>query len=138
MFSIFVRAYHNSILTTDCIGEAQALHAQIIAEQNRITRKIIGAAFSVHRALRPGLLEHVYQACLRHELSKVSMKIISELTLPVIYDGIRIDLGYCIDLLVEDEVIVELKRALHVVSIEPYTMKPVPDLLRFAPLHIPW
>lgn len=64
----------------------------------------------VHSALGPGLLESVYEKCLKHELTKRCFKVESQLWLPVIYDGIEIEEGgYKIDLLVENAVIVELK-----------------------------
>ena len=76
---------------------------------NRITEAIIGAAMKVHSALGPGLLESAYEACMIHELRKMGFKVLSQVMLPVRYDGIELELGYRIDLLVEDRVIVELK-----------------------------
>ncbi|MEZ5344794.1 MAG: GxxExxY protein [Pyrinomonadaceae bacterium] len=78
-------------------------------ELNKISEKIIGGAISVHKALGPGLLESTYEVCLIHELSKEGLKVQSQLALPVVYDGIKLDAGYRIDLLVENSVIVELK-----------------------------
>jgi GxxExxY protein len=63
----------------------------------------------VHTALGPGLLKSAYEACLKHELTRRGLKVLSQATLPVIYDGVKIDVGYRIDLLVGDAVIVELK-----------------------------
>lgn len=74
-----------------------------------ITKAIIGSAIAVHRALGPGLLESAYQACLFHELNKRGFVCEREVLLPVIYDGVRIDCAYRIDLLVGGEVIVETK-----------------------------
>jgi len=76
---------------------------------NQVTHAIIGAAMKVHSALGPGLLESAYEACLVHELRKAGCKVVQQVELPVIYDGVRIDLGYRIDLVVNDCVIVELK-----------------------------
>ncbi len=78
-------------------------------ELNEISEKIIGAAIQVHTTLGPGLLESTYEACLKYELQKRGLKVLSQLELPVVYDGMKIDLGYRLDLLVEDAVIVELK-----------------------------
>ncbi|NJD51404.1 MAG: GxxExxY protein [Candidatus Methanoperedens sp.] len=78
-------------------------------ELNEISEKIIGAAIQVHRTLGPGLLESTYEACLKYELEKRGLKVLSQVGLPVIYDGIKIDLGYRLDLLIEDAVIIELK-----------------------------
>lgn len=78
---------------------------------NRITEAIIGAAMKVHSALGPGLLEKAYQVCLAHELVKAGFNVRTEVELPVVYDGVRVELGYRIDLIVNDVVIVELKCA---------------------------
>src|SRR3954471_1928389 len=74
-----------------------------------VSSVIITAGLKVHTALGPGLLESAYEACLAHELRKQGLKCETQVLLPVDYDGIRLDLGYRIDLLVEDLVIVELK-----------------------------
>ena len=76
---------------------------------NEITRSIIGAAMKVHSALGPGLLESAYEACLLFELHDAGLKVESQVPLPVIYKQVKIDLGYRLDLVVEDSVIVELK-----------------------------
>ena len=77
--------------------------------ENLISGQIIKAAIEVHRNLGPGLLESTYEACLLHELLDSGLCARSQLPLPVLYKGISIDAGYRIDLLVEDQVIVELK-----------------------------
>jgi GxxExxY protein len=76
---------------------------------DQISGEIVGAAMKVHTALGPGLLKSAYEACLKHELTRRGLKVLSQATLPVIYDGVKIDVGYRIDLLVGDAVIVELK-----------------------------
>ena len=76
---------------------------------NRISYDIIGAAYKVHSSLGPGLLESTYEVCLEHELLKMGYKVERRKPLPVIYDGIKLDAGYRNDLLVEDNVIIELK-----------------------------
>lgn len=76
---------------------------------NQISGMIIQAAMKVHSALGPGLLESTYEACLLHELRKMGLKAVSQLILPIEYDGVYIDAGYRVDCLVEDLVIVELK-----------------------------
>jgi len=78
-------------------------------ELNAISGKIIELAMKVHTALGPGLLESTYEACLIHELKKAGLKVLSQVALPINYNGVTIELGYRIDLLVEDEIIVELK-----------------------------
>ena len=74
-----------------------------------IGRRVIGSAIRVHSVLGPGLLESVYQQCLVHELRKAGLKVDCEVLVPVCYDGIFIETGYRLDLLVEDAVIVENK-----------------------------
>lgn len=76
---------------------------------NDITGQIIDAAMKVHTALGPGLLESAYEACLAHELQKRGLKAETQVGLPVEYDGVQLEHGYRIDILVENQVIVELK-----------------------------
>lgn len=78
---------------------------------NALTSQVIRAAMRVHSALGPGLLENAYRVCLAHELRRNGLRVQTEVFLPVQYEGIRVDLGYRIDLLVEDQVVVELKAA---------------------------
>ena len=78
-------------------------------ERNEISGAVVDAALKVHSALGPGLLESAYAACLRHELIKRGFNVASEVPVPVVYDGIRLEAGYKLDLLVEDTVVVELK-----------------------------
>jgi GxxExxY protein len=74
-----------------------------------ISHAIITAAMRVHTELGPGLLESTYTACLQHELRKAGFRSDAQVSLPVVYDGVKLDLGYRIDLMVENLVIVELK-----------------------------
>ena len=76
---------------------------------NRISGSIVDAAIHVHLALGPGLLESAYEACLSHELRKRGLQVQTQVRLPIVYDTVRLDYGYRIDLLIEDLVIVELK-----------------------------
>jgi GxxExxY protein len=76
---------------------------------DRITGQVVDAAMKVHSALGPGLLESAYKACLAHALRKRGLRVVSELALPIVYDGVTIDVGYRIDLLVEEAVVVEVK-----------------------------
>jgi GxxExxY protein len=78
-------------------------------ELNDLSEKIIGCAIKVHRTLGPGLLESTYEVCLVHELKKAGLKVERQVPLPVIYDGIQLDAGYQLDILVEDTIILELK-----------------------------
>ncbi len=76
---------------------------------NDLSHAIIKAAMKVHSVLGPGLLESAYEACLAYELKKAGFKVQAQLGLPVIYEEIELELGYRIDLVVNDLVIVELK-----------------------------
>jgi GxxExxY protein len=78
---------------------------------NRITETIIGAAIAVHRELGPGLLESTYEACLACELVERGLRIERQKALPVTYRGVHLDCGYRIDMLVENQIIAELKVA---------------------------
>jgi|SRR5665213_1873954 len=108
-------------------------------ETNVITGQILNAAFKVHSALGPGLLESAYQACLVHELIKAGLFVEVQKACPLVYDQMKLDCGYRIDILVENEVIVELKtveafRDVHLAQILTYlrlTEKHVGLLLNF-------
>ena len=76
---------------------------------NKITETIIGCAINVHKELGPGLLESAYEACLLYDLFQTKMKIESQKPLPIIYKNVKLDCGYRLDLLIEDEVVVEIK-----------------------------
>ena len=78
---------------------------------NGITKSIIGAAIQVHKALGPGLLESAYEACLAYELGKRHLRVEQQKPLPLIYEQVKLDCGYRIDLLVEGAVVVEVKSA---------------------------
>ena len=74
-----------------------------------IARTIVHSAIRIHKALGPGLLESVYQKCLTYELEKSGLKVVCEVPLPVKYEEVNIDIGFRIDMLVEDKIIVENK-----------------------------
>ena len=78
-------------------------------ELNEITGAVVKSAIKVHAALGPGLLESAYRACLRHDLTRSGLQVEAEAVLPIRFDGLELDIGYRIDLLVETSVIVELK-----------------------------
>ena len=79
------------------------------AEVERVATAVVDAAYKVHRELGPGLLESVYTTCLAHELRKRGFAVEREFEVPVVYDGITIDVGFKVDLLVDRVVVVELK-----------------------------
>ncbi|MCY2991653.1 MAG: GxxExxY protein [Planctomycetota bacterium] len=76
---------------------------------NEVSGQVVDAAMKVHTVLGPGLLESAYEGCLAYELRKRGLKVGTQVGLPVVYEGVNIDVGYRIDLLVEDLVIAELK-----------------------------
>ena len=81
-----------------------------LAQLNALTDRILGAAFEVHTQLGPGLLESTYEACLAYELAKRGTRFELQVPLPVIYDGKKLlTVGYRIDILVENEIVLELK-----------------------------
>ncbi len=78
-------------------------------QNDRLTEQIIGFAIEVHRHLGPGLLEATYEECLCHELKQNSVAFRRQVPLPVVYKSVRLDCGYRIDIVVENQVILELK-----------------------------
>jgi len=76
---------------------------------DRVTRQIIGSAITVHRALGPGLLESAYEACLAFELVQAGLSVEQQKPLPLVYRDVRLDCSYRLDLLVEGQVIMEVK-----------------------------
>ncbi len=78
-------------------------------EFSELSNRVIGCAIEVHRALGPGLLESTYEQCLAHELKMNGIQFLLQHPLPVDYKGIRLDCGYRVDVLVQNEIILELK-----------------------------
>jgi GxxExxY protein len=77
--------------------------------ENEISNRIIGMAISVHKALGPGLLESTYKECLFFRLRKDGFRVEKEKPIPLIYEEVKLDCGYRIDLLVESKVVIEIK-----------------------------
>jgi len=77
--------------------------------ENEITKIIVDAAYKIHTTLGPGLLESVYEAILAYELGKRGLRVTCQQPIPVVYESVRMDLGFRADLIVEDQVIVEPK-----------------------------
>ena len=111
---------------------------------NEISHAVIAAALKVHSALGPGLLESAYEAFLAHELRKPGLTVETQVGLPVVYDGIKLDLGYRIDMLVNDLVVVELKSVeeisrVHVAQVLSYmklSKKQLGLIINFNVLHL--
>jgi GxxExxY protein len=109
-----------------------------------LTEKVITAALKVHSAIGPGVMEKVYRTCLQHELRKAGLDVQSEVALPILYDGLRLESGCRMDLLVEDLLIVELKcvdsiQPIHKAQLLTYLRlgnRPVGLLLNFNVVHL--
>lgn len=87
------------------------------AELDELSHEIIGAAIEVHRALGPGLLESIYEECLAHELTLKRIPFTRQVSLPLIYKGIRLESGYRLDIVVRDAVVLELKAIEHILPV---------------------
>ena len=98
-------------------------------KENEVAQVIVDVAFQVHKQLGPGLLESVYQTVMAHELRKRGLRVQSEAPVPVVWDGIRMEVGFRADLLVEQCVMVELKS---VESVAPVHKKQLLTYLRIA------
>jgi GxxExxY protein len=94
--------------TSDAVGRDRSSFRTTMTV-NDVSGHVVDAAMRVHSVLGPGLLEGAYEACLAYELRKRRLRVHAQLPLRIVYDGMRIELGYRIDLLVEDAVVVELK-----------------------------
>jgi GxxExxY protein len=113
-------------------------------EDNQVSGRIVDAAIKVHSALGPGLLESAYEACLLHELRKRGLDADAQVALPLAYDGVALDVGYRVDLLVEHAVIVELKAVEKVLPIHEAQLlcylrlsrKRVGLIINFNTLHL--
>ena len=114
------------------------------AEVEEVGRQILAAAMRVHSALGPGLLEGAYEACLANDLARLALRIERQMTLPLDYEGQRIEAGYRLDLLVEGLVVVEVKAVeklmpIHLAQVVTYLRLgkyPLGYLLNFNVLHM--
>jgi len=84
-------------------------HRGAEAPRDQLTEAVIGGAIEVHKAIGPGLLESAYRVCLVHELRLRGLSVKEEVELPVVYKGLNLNVGYRIDVVVEEKLIVELK-----------------------------
>jgi GxxExxY protein len=83
--------------------------APLSERHEQVGKGIVEAVYQVHRTLGPGLLESVYETCFCHELEKSGFEFVAQVPVPVVYDGIRLDTAFRLDVVVEDLVICELK-----------------------------
>ena len=77
--------------------------------ENELSKQVIGIGIDVHRALGPGLLESAYKECLFYKLTKAGLYVEKEKSMPLVYEEVKLDCGYRIDLLVENKLVIELK-----------------------------
>ncbi len=113
-------------------------------EINEVTAQIIGCAMRVHSAVGPGLLESVYRACMHYEMVDAGLKVRAEHPIPVVYRAVRVDVGFRVDFLVDDVVLLELVAvtALHAVfeanllSCLRLDSRPVGLLINFHVVHL--
>jgi GxxExxY protein len=96
----------------------------------RLSYEVTGLAIKVHKALGPGLLESVYEKCLKYELQKNGYKVQQQLIIPVIYDNLSIDVDLRLDLLVNDCIILELKAIEHMLPVHEAQLLTYMKLLR--------
>ena len=85
--------------------------------ENEISKQVVDAAYTIHVALGPGLLESVYETVMCHELRKRGLKVERQVAVPVIYDGLQFEEGFRADIVVEGKVILELKSVEHVLPV---------------------
>src|ERR1700749_1551570 len=97
-------------------------------EINEITHAILGGAFKVHSELGPGLLENAYKHCLAHVLTEKGLFVEKEKSLPLVFESVKLDIGYRVDLLIEQQVIVEIK------AIESFTDVHIAQVLTYLKL----
>jgi len=77
--------------------------------ENELSKIVVNCAYKVHKSLGPGLLESAYEECLFYELNKTDLKIEKQKALPIIYEDVKLEIGYRIDLIIENKLIVEIK-----------------------------
>jgi GxxExxY protein len=118
--------------------------AKFAKDENELGKIILDAAFRVHTAIGPGLLESAYEACLAFELRNEGLNVLTQVPLPLVYRNVKLDVGYRLDLLVEDLVVVEIKSvdsliAIHqaqVISYLKLSGKKLGILINFNTLHL--
>ena len=97
-------------------------------DENEISKIVFESALKIHKVLGPGLLESAYEECLFYELKKYDLKVEKQKQLPLIYEEVRLDVGYRIDISIEDKFIVEIK------SVEALTDVHLAQLLTYLKL----
>jgi GxxExxY protein len=101
------------------------ISTRLPADIENLATIVIDAGFKLHKALGPGLLESVYEHCLAYELAKRGLKVERQVARPIVYENVRLEVGYRIDLLINDVLVVEVK------SVEATTPTHVAQLLSY-------
>jgi GxxExxY protein len=101
--------------------------------ENEIATIVVDAAFKIHKTLGPGLLESVYQAVLDFELKKRGLRVAQQVALPVYYEGVKLNVGFRVDLLVAHKLIIEIKS---VEALAPVHRKQLETYLRLMDLRL--
>jgi len=101
--------------------------------ENQIAAIVVDAALKIHKVLGPGLLESVYEAVLSFELQKQGLRVVQQRALPVYYEGVKLNVGFRVDLLVADKLIIEVKS---VESLAPVHRKQLETYLRLMDLRL--
>lgn len=97
--------------------------------ENEIAKEVVDAAYKIHTKLGPGLLESVYEAVLAYELERRGLWVVRQQTIPVVYEGVRLQEGFRCDLIIEDKVIIEIKS---LEAVHPVHKKQLLTYLRLA------
>ncbi|MDB5482189.1 MAG: hypothetical protein JWO83_3242 [Caulobacteraceae bacterium] len=98
----------SKIFTTEGTEDTEE-EEELVDARDAVTGAIIDSGLKVHRTLGPGLMESAYEQCLAYELGRRGVTARWQIALPIVYDGLRLDAGYRLDMVVEDTVIVEIK-----------------------------
>lgn len=101
--------------------------------ENQIAAVVVDAALKIHKILGPGLLESVYQATLTYELQKRGLRVTEQAALPVYYETVKLELGYRVDLIVNEQVVIEIKS---VEALAPVHQKQLLTYLRLMDLRL--
>jgi GxxExxY protein len=91
--------------------KAQGAQRVYIMNENEISKVVFDCALKVHKSLGPGLLESAYEECLFYELKKSGLNVEKQKPLPLVYEEVKLEVGYRIDLLIENKVVLEIKSA---------------------------
>ena len=90
-------------------GKHEVTRSKYYMNIEEIFKKVLDCSFQVHTALGPGLLESAYEECLFYELTQIGLKVEKQKALPLVYKEVKLDAGYRIDLIVENNIIIEIK-----------------------------